>query len=79
MRKAKSLDPTLTIDADIRLISEKLKKINNRNYYEVMGLPKNATPEEIKKAYKEWFENIILTDIVKTQKNIPRKKRFLKK
>ena len=53
MRKAKSLDKTLTIDADIKLISEELKKINDRNYYEVMGLPKTATQEEIKKAYKE--------------------------
>ena len=53
MRKAKSLDITLTIDADIKLICDELKKQNNRTYYEVMGLPNTATPEDIKKAYKK--------------------------
>lgn len=53
MRKAKCLDNSLTIDADIKQISDELKKQNDKNYYETMGLSKQATPEEIKKAYKE--------------------------
>ena len=52
MKKAKSMDSTLTIDADIKQISEELKKQNDKNYYEIMGLKKNATPEEIKATYK---------------------------
>jgi len=53
MQTAKSMDGSLTIDADIKQIYEELKKINDKNYYEIMGIPKTATQEEIKKTYKE--------------------------
>lgn len=52
MKKAKSLDSTLNIDGDIKQISQELKKINDKNYYEVLGVSKKASQEEIKSAYK---------------------------
>lgn len=53
MRKAKSLDSTLTIDADIKLISDALRKQDDKNYYDVMGIPQTAAADEVKTAYKK--------------------------
>jgi len=53
MKKAKSMDPSLQIDAELKQISQEVVKSNNKDYYAILGLQKNATPEQIKKAYKE--------------------------
>jgi DnaJ family protein C protein 7 len=53
MRKAKTLDPTLTIDHDLKEVGKKVKEINKKDYYAILGIDKKASAEEIKKAYKE--------------------------
>ena len=53
MKQAKSIDAALTIDADIKFISEQLKKSENKDYYRILGVPKTATDADIRKAYKK--------------------------
>ena len=53
MTKAKSLDSTLQIDSELKQVSQEVAKANEKDYYAVLGLKKDATAEQIKKAYKE--------------------------
>lgn len=50
---AKQLDPSMNIDAKIREISELVKTASKKDFYAVLGVDKNATVDEIKKAYKK--------------------------
>ena len=53
MIKAKNLDSTLNIDHELKALASKVKSMNKKDYYGTLGLKKEATPEQIKKAYKE--------------------------
>lgn len=53
MVKAKSLDNTLTIDNELKQLSKKVKELNKKDFYGALGLTKDATIDQIKKAYKE--------------------------
>jgi len=53
MRKAKTIDPSLTIDNDLKEITKKVKEMNKKDYYAILGVDKKATTEDVKKAYKD--------------------------
>lgn len=53
MKKAKTLDSTLTIDNDLKEVAKKVKELNKKDHYNALGVSKTATAEEIKKAHKE--------------------------
>lgn len=53
MKKAKTIDPSLKIDAELKQVSAEVVKANDKDYYEVLGLKKGDDIEKVKKAYKE--------------------------
>ena len=54
LSKAKELDPNNPkIDGYMNEANQKGEKARNRDYYKILELNRNATPEEIKKAYRK--------------------------
>ena len=54
LSKAKELDPSNTkIDGYMNEANQKSEKARNRDYYQILGINRNATQPEIKKAYRK--------------------------
>jgi len=53
LKKAKTIDPTLKIDTELKQVSAEVVKANDKDYYEILGLKKGDGQDKIKKAYKE--------------------------
>ena len=54
LSKAKELDPRNTkIDGYMNEANQKSEKARNRDYYQILGINRNATQAEIKKAYRK--------------------------
>jgi DnaJ homolog subfamily C member 7 len=53
LNKAKELDPSANVDSQLRDLQKKAKQQKRKDYYKILGIEKNATQEEIEKAYKK--------------------------
>ncbi len=54
LEKAKAIDPNgFNVREKIRDAKTELKKSLRKNYYKILGIEKNATDSEIKKAYRK--------------------------
>lgn len=51
--KAKELDPSLQVDGRLQRVTQKANSQEKTDYYKTLGINKNATPKEIKKAYRK--------------------------
>jgi DnaJ family protein C protein 7 len=53
LEKAYTLDPSISgLKEKVRHAKAELKKAKRKDYYKIMNVTKDATEEEIKKAYK---------------------------
>jgi tetratricopeptide (TPR) repeat protein len=50
---AQNLDPGLNLQSKIQEMSKKASQAKNINYYDILGLSKSATDDEIKKSYRK--------------------------
>lgn len=52
-KQANSIDPSLNLKSEIRNLQKKAREEKKKDYYKILGVDKNATDKEIKKAFRK--------------------------